>query len=384
MSTKLQITHLSYSSAGGAGSIASKLVAAQQELGYQSRLVTASNKSLSADPLGDPVQTLAAVIDQFVLAKKSSELISVFRGKISRLSREIRNQGHVVHLHWLPGAISMTLLAELSKNSVRTVWTLHDYRPLTGACHYPQGCNGFESGCTSCPQVRPLARQIIATNQSTNLMGLSELEVDFVAPSSGLFEAAQRSQIGAAQSVHLIPNPVSVAQPGASIARREHAQARGFLFVAANVNEARKGLEATMDWWSRNRRDEEVLKIVGKGSQKLSNSTIGVLGLGELTQGELAVQYQSAAALVFSSSEDNAPGVLAEAAYFGLPTICLDPQMAVWLEADGFPLSQLDEVRRGANAGQLEPQIDYSEFLLQRRPEVVARKYLELYFGERS
>lgn len=379
MSLGNRITHLSYSTNGGAGLVAAQLVEAQRELGQNCRLLTVSSRPISGEPLRDPIQSLAALLDQVVLAKKSAELFSVFRAKLSRLSSEISEIGEVIHLHWLPGAISSTVLAELSKQSVRTVWTLHDYRPLTGACHYPQGCNGFEVGCKACPQARPFARAVVANSFDESLTTIGNLEIDFVAPSSGLFEAARHSQIGAMNRVHMIPNPVSSSSPSL-VGGFTNTEGNRFLFAAANVEEARKGLRQALDWWSANRRDGERFVLVGKGSEKYSSATQGIVGLGVLSKSRLGAEYQRSSALIFSSSEDNAPGVLAEAAQFGLPVICLNPKMAKWLQADGLPLSELEQVR---STKESDPQIlptDYSLFLARRQPSVVARQYLDLYF----
>lgn len=381
MDPQVKVTHLSYSSTGGAGNIASSLAAAQRDLGHDSRLVTVSNRSISSEPLRDPIQSLAALLDQFVLAKKSSELFSLVRSKISRLASEIRDEGQILHLHWLPGAISSTVLGELSKQSLRTVWTLHDYRPFTGACHYPQDCEGFATGCTSCPQARALARPLVSASLRKSISDLDNCKVDFVAPSSGLFQAVAKSQLGLAHRVHMIPYPVSgkSGSEGSSISKRSGSDK--FLFVAANVDEPRKGLKQTLEWWAAIRRDEEHLLLVGRGSEKYTNQQAGIRGMGELSALDLQAYYSSCCALIFSSSEDNAPGVLSEAACFGLPVICLNPKMAEWLRRDGFPFSSLEKIRAGLSDRPASVFSEYSRFLSDRRPEVIAQKYLELYSG---
>ena len=34
------------------------------------------------------------------------------------------------------------------------IWTLRDLWPLTGGCHYTQGCERFTRACGACPQLR--------------------------------------------------------------------------------------------------------------------------------------------------------------------------------------------------------------------------------------
>lgn len=378
---QVKVTHLSYSSTGGAGNIASSLASAQRDLGQDSRLVTVSNRSISSEPLRDPIQSLAATLDQFVLAKKSSELFSLVRSKISRLAIEIRDEGQILHLHWLPGAISTTVIRELSKQSLRTVWTLHDYRPFTGACHYPQDCEGFASGCTSCPQARVLTRPLVSSSLRKSVLDLDSCKVDFVAPSSGLFEAVAKSQLGSAHRVHMIPYPVSLKSQSESNSIAKQPGIGKYIFVAANVDEPRKGLKQTLEWWAGIRKGGEQLILVGRGSKKYTNHQAGIRGMGELSALDLEAYYSTCSALIFSSSEDNAPGVLSEAACFGLPVICLNPNMAEWLRRDGFPFSSLDNIRAGLADKPASVFSDYYRFLSDRRPEVIAQKYLELYSG---
>lgn len=59
-------------------------------------------------------------------------------------------QADIIHIHWVNfGFISIQEIVKLSQQKP-VIWTFHDYWPLTGGCHGPQDCRGFEQDCRSC------------------------------------------------------------------------------------------------------------------------------------------------------------------------------------------------------------------------------------------
>lgn len=61
----------------------------------------------------------------------------------------------VVNLHWINNGFIN--LGSLASSKVKIVYTLRDFWPVTGGCHYPLACNKFLSLCDNCPQYgRPI------------------------------------------------------------------------------------------------------------------------------------------------------------------------------------------------------------------------------------
>jgi hypothetical protein len=59
----------------------------------------------------------------------------------------------IVQFHWAGrGAAVIESMRRLS--GYRIVWTLRDMWPLTGGCHYSEGCEKFLTECRECPQLR--------------------------------------------------------------------------------------------------------------------------------------------------------------------------------------------------------------------------------------
>jgi glycosyltransferase involved in cell wall biosynthesis len=54
----------------------------------------------------------------------------------------------IVHLHWVNhGFVDVNLLTEID---VPIIWTMHDFWPITGGCHYFYDCNNFKKSCGNC------------------------------------------------------------------------------------------------------------------------------------------------------------------------------------------------------------------------------------------
>lgn len=372
-----RVVHISYSSGGGAGKIASLLASTQNELGVSADLISQSDRSISEEPLTNPALAAEALIEGYVLSKPGSSLMTVLRGNRGQILNKLPSETEVVNLHWLPGVLAEKELGNLLGSGLKVVWTLHDMRPLTGACHYAQGCTRFQSQCANCPQSRALAHAVIKGNLARKSGMFNRAKFAFVAPSNGLVEAARGSSIAREARIEFIPNPYSVSGSG-EISQTGNRDRLRLLLVAADAAESRKGLAQVIEWVRSLRQPAVELRVVGRNSHKFKVEGL-VTPLGSMTQAQLRQEYESADALVFGSSEDNAPGVLVEAAAFSLPIICLDNQMANWLSNDGLKVFRKEELTVAISTDRATFPAIYREFLEARERHEVAKKYLELY-----
>jgi glycosyltransferase involved in cell wall biosynthesis len=119
----------------------------------------------------------------------------------------------LVNLHWIcDGMFRVEDLASIRKP---VIWTLQDMWPLTGGCHYDEGCVRWHtSNCGICPGLgsikdRDISRRIFSAKQKTYskipklaIIGLSRWMVD----------CAKQSPLFAGKDVHLIYNPVDTEQ----------------------------------------------------------------------------------------------------------------------------------------------------------------------------
>lgn len=66
--------------------------------------------------------------------------------------QEIGSIPSIVNLHWVPRWLDLPSFMKSLPEGVPVVWTLHDFIPVTGGCHYPGECDGFIRQCGNCPQ----------------------------------------------------------------------------------------------------------------------------------------------------------------------------------------------------------------------------------------
>lgn len=200
----MKVLHINFSKSGGAGVFARDLVEAQTAAGIDARLVTLSESDLRSAPLRDPLLTLQAALDEYIVKSVN------FESPISLLRRGARLPPSVLdfvpdllHLHWVEGVVSEEWLRKVA---IPIVWTLHDFRPLSGACHHPMGCDQLASGCHSCPAVKPIFRGIVKRSAASRINLSSSIEMTFVAPSKWVADVAMRSRALSGHHVSVIYN----------------------------------------------------------------------------------------------------------------------------------------------------------------------------------
>lgn len=114
-------------------------------------------------------------------------------------------EADVIHLHWInQGMLSLDNLHKILASGKPVVWTMHDFWPCTGICHYPYECEAFQTECQCCPKLahpgrNDLSHRVFLRKQRL----LQQTSPSFVAVSHWL--AAQ-----AAQSTLLKQKPISV------------------------------------------------------------------------------------------------------------------------------------------------------------------------------
>lgn len=87
---------------------------------------------------------------------------------LKSLERRLRN-ADIVHLHWINGLLS--LKSPFVQTPGHFVWTLRDYWPLTGGCHYPINCELYKSTCERCP--------IMGQDNTANMRRIVDLKINF-------------------------------------------------------------------------------------------------------------------------------------------------------------------------------------------------------------
>ena len=395
------ICHITFSTNGGAGSVARQLHEGQLSEGNQSRLITLTDSNIRSLVAKNPILVSEALLDFFCVRKTTqSQLFTLYRnGENSGIAKSVQHGDDLVHLHWTPGVLSLETISQLARSGRGCVWTLHDMWPFTGGCHHAGDCVGFTSGCDNCPQVRSAFSTKVtkAFREKSRIFGVDSSAI-LVSPSKWLAKQAAESQMLKDSKIYTIPNPVNCGlfSAGDKRSARNIFEISDDTFVigcsAANLNDPMKNIKAIIDGvailQSQFPSKEIQILAVGDGGLESRNVKVQTTGLIR-TPGRMVEAYRAMDVFVSTSLSENFPMTLVEAAAVGVPVVCLNiggmPEIVVNGESgrvldstDDLPnvltelLSSVSERQRmGSNARTLA----LSQFDLPK----VLKKYDEVY-----
>lgn len=329
----MRVRHISFSTAGGAGTVATLLSEGQRRLGFDSEVVSAISSTLLEEPFTQPLTTAAAVIDSCIVSNRNSKtLFSLYRDKINAgiVLEGLAND--FIHLHWTKGLLSTQSLIKLlglAKNPV--LWTLHDMQAFTGGCHHSHGCEQFQESCSACPQVHSMFASQVKRIHELKLTKKDLFEnVRFIAPSEWMRDQAQKSHILRDSRIEVIENPVNdvflnpaerlIAKKSLGITEVDFVA----LVVAADLADANKGVQLFVDDFFSACEIAQVrglVLLIGRNGSKIEKSRGPVLDFGAKSPLEISRIGPAADLLGLYSQSETAPMVMVEAALMGLPTV---------------------------------------------------------------
>ncbi len=384
------VIHLSFSSSGGAGIVASQLSESQAALGWRTQLVTGTTSSLHEAPLALPLHTLAASVDNYVLKKSTFKgLVSVSRDQMSLIDSEELLETDIVHLHWTNGLIDLADFSSKAKNQ-QIVWTLHDMNPFTGACHQAFSCEKFREGCQKCPAVKSVACGMVEKNFSKKADSVRALEnLTVVATSPWIADLAQSSLVFAGKDLRIIPNPLRQEFFDHQVETELHNPY--LLVVASDTSDPLKNIALAIEVFERAKVSHRNLSlhIVGAHASRFQGEEI--FCFENLTTDQLIKKMGGALAVLVPSLAETAPLVVAEAAASGTTVVVNDipslRRMVGWMGVGivaGDSKQWLGAVAKlvdsSLNSQQNKKNEEKNRAASQMfHPTAVAKKYLNLY-----
>lgn len=177
-----------------------------------SELKTIIKEDLRSEPWVDKKVTISAAVDQLIVKKKQFiPMVSFYRDKILKELDSLKIENYdVLHLHWIIGIIPSQKIIEISKKVPLIVWTMHDFFPLTGACHYPLDCSNFKNDCKECPAVRRIFQGEVSRRKINKEKLLGEIaNIQVVFPSHWMREKFKEFDLNTRRNPKVIYNPVS-------------------------------------------------------------------------------------------------------------------------------------------------------------------------------
>ncbi|MDB4324991.1 glycosyltransferase [Flavobacteriaceae bacterium] len=342
----MKIIHLNYNdSIGGAAKASSRIHKELLTFGIDSKFLTIDKYTQDIAvyaPINWLEKSMCIIIRKFNKlflflfyrnrknAKFSVNLISIF----SRLSiNSMIKDSDLLNLYWVEDSlINFQILKKIKKP---IIWRLSDLAPMTGGCHFSNGCNKYVIACGKCP--------ILDSNQKYDLAFLQfylkkkiidELDITIVAPSSWIAAEAAKSFLFKNKKIKTIYTGVdtNIFFPYDKINARKHfnldSSKKILLFGAMSaVSDPRKGYNLLINSLNKlNFKDEEIeLIIFGSKNLPALNKSFKIHMLGNISdEYELRLAYNCADLFLCPSREDNLPNTVLEAMACSVPVIAFD------------------------------------------------------------
>jgi glycosyltransferase involved in cell wall biosynthesis len=258
----------------------------------------------------------------------------------------------VFNLHWIARYVDYEAFFSAVPKRTPVVWRIADMNPITGGCHYDEGCGKYLNGCGSCPQlgsddVNDLSRQVWKRKQEI-FGGVEPRRLHFVALNRWMASNLAQHPFLNRFPITIIPNGLDtdVFAPRSRTFAREilglSQDATIILFVASNVQIRYKGFLPLTEALS-GLKGKDNLLLVSVGTKSELQLGIPHAHLGHLNDDRLlALTYNAADLCVVPSLQDNSPNTVLESMACGIPV--------VGFETGGVP----DMVRDGVT-GSLAP-----------------------------
>lgn len=281
----------------------------------------------------------------------------------------------LLHLHWVCGGFLSVRM--VSRYRTPVVWTMHDMWPLTGGCHYDDGCRRYRQRCGCCPVLSSSSESDLSRAVwRRKARSWRRLDMTIVAPSRWLATCARESSLFRERRVEVIPNgiPLERYRPWPrSIAREMLGLPQDRRLIAfgavAGAVDRRKGYHLLMPALRQlaSQCTARVGLVVFGSSQAPGTDELRMPAwfLGVLHDDvSLALVYSAADLFVAPSLEDNLPNTVVEATACGVPSVA-------------WAIGGMPDIIRHEESGYLARPFDLDDLvhgmrMLVDNPEVAA------------
>ena len=320
-----QVIHLSTGHEGGAGLAARRLNSALNGQGVNSifgalensKYITGDHEfSISRKFWQRLLSGLLIRLQRLISQKVLFSLISLNVYKFHKIKNLGNPENTILHFHNWYNLVSQREILHLNKKGYPVVLTLHDERFFTGGCHYAFECQKFKTGCQTCPELPPIINQFTSRNISSalNLLGKSNSQLVFIAPSKWLKDEALSSLLLKNKRVVFISNTLGILTKPEESVKKSSSKTRTVLKIGiASMEKSTyiKGGDISSEIEARIAARNLPIKMIYlsqiKDQEDFKNEFWG------------KIDY-----LLVASRAENSPNVIHEAKHFGVPVIASD------------------------------------------------------------
>lgn len=244
-----------------------------------------------------------------------------------------QTRADVIHLHWISFFVDYPGFFGSLPDTLPIVWSLHDMNPLTGGCHYSDGCSRFTVGCGNCPQVAsPRAHDVSWHAFRAKHRALRGKRIHIVTPNDWLRDLARNSSVFPEHTqfhkIRLGLDENAFRPLNTKLARRQldlPLDAPVIAFGAEDIGNWRKGFHHLTAALAKVKAANPEARCIVFGNGRFDDSLQSlppIQHLGYLSSDEqLRALYSAADVFVLPSREDNQPQTGLESMACGTPVV---------------------------------------------------------------
>lgn len=367
---KVALIDVNYGS-GSTGKIVADLLEGLSRKGHDVFVFYGRGQGRAGEPRAKRISSLLEVVLHGVSTRLTGFTDGFSPVATRRLIGELKRlRPDVVHLHDIHGYfVDIPVLCRYLKcSNIATVWTFHCEFMYTGRCGYAMDCEGWKTGCNSCPDLSrypstwffDFAGRMYSQKREI-FAGFRRLRL--VAPSAWMAFRMRESMVGD-KPIDVVPNGLNtrIFRPRDARALREELGVAGrycVLSVGADLMSPRKGGHWVLELAKRFPREDVVFIMVGVERIPASVPK-GVRILPRIeSQNRLAELYSLGDVLMLPSHKETFSMVTAEALSCGTPVVGFDSGAPQEVAPEGYgsfvsygDLDALEALVRAASIGQ--------------------------------
>ena len=274
------------------------------------------------------IKKMKPYVDPKYCAANLTERITLFN--VKDLLAVLPEKPDYIFVHWVSGYATAKYVSELQRlTGAKVYYLMIDEAILSGACHYPWDCNGYQNGCRNCKitdscilkwfirknyifKERYLVKDKNVIYPSTfDLIRLQKSSLWKGAKTLKLLEAVDETLFCPADKVEPLFKKFNIPYGK-----------RVIFFGCSDLKEERKGMTKLIEALNLLERSDIVLLTAGR--DELPPLRHEAIVLGHLDMKTLAQAYQVADVYVCPSLEDSGPQMINMALMTGVPVVSFE------------------------------------------------------------
>ena len=388
----MKVLHICSCDFGGAGLCCLRINDALKKAGIESNVLVLSRKSGRDDVhdlgyyrwffwrlLNKCVRLLGLSLNDFnrirKLIKQLHIALSLPTSIFDVSKSNLVNEADIIHLHWVGDFVDLPSLSKKVNKPI--VWTLHDENLFCGIRHYEE------------PALNSPLESKYYNIKLNSIKRISKLGIVFL--SNMMYESFYNREMVKGRQMTIINNSVDY-EAFKPLDKQQTRHLLGinkesivFVFVAASINDKRKGLDLVSETLQRMNIPDAVILAVGDNKDGIKRKNVISIG-AKNSSDELCAAYSCGDFFVMPSKKEAFAQTPLEAMACGLPVVAFPVSGTEELindnngvTCDGFTSESLEKGLRTAMNRNYSSEYIRQYIIENFSPEVMAEKYKKFY-----